>query len=124
MLALAAFGAAAGYAPAFFWSEKFDAGLGHRAEHLGEVSGKDLERTVDAVARGQADPLLQHAHAKEADSVEEWHVRSRDVLAQVAALQDDSKRNAAVQQLGELVKHAQQVQREGQQQVQQVQHYC
>ena len=53
MLSLAAYSATAvasatAYAPAFFWAEKFEAGLGHRAEHLGEVSGKDLERTADA----------------------------------------------------------------------------
>merc|ERR1719327_492506 len=60
---------ATAYAPAFFWAEKFEAGLGHRAEHLGEVSGKDLERTVDALARGHADSLLQRARASGAPEI-------------------------------------------------------
>lgn len=59
--------AASTYTPAFIWSERLDAGVGHAAEHLNEVSAHDLAHLVSSIVAESApdavSPLLQKAPA-------------------------------------------------------------
>jgi len=50
---------AASYTPAFFWSEKLDAGLGRDAQHLKEVSGAAIEHTMAAIANSPAESTIE-----------------------------------------------------------------
>jgi len=59
ILISSAVAAGATYTPAFFWSEKLDAGLGRDAHHLKEVSGATIEHTVAAISNGPVDTAVE-----------------------------------------------------------------